>query len=200
MNLKSICIVGVDGTGKSSLIQMLAQTIGETKAIVQYMGLKDWESGFGKKYLSKKGGGGILSSFMKVIAIFVEMYHRVYKYRGSDKVIIFDRYVDERIISREMSKKSGKSDMLNKIYKLFFLHYFHRPILTFYLECPIDYSIKRKDDITTDADIDNLKKSKAAYDQYYKGKADVIIINTSENNQQQTLQIVLSECKKVGLC
>ena len=199
MKLKSICIVGVDGTGKSSLVQMLTKSLGEEDAVVQYMGLKDWETNMGKKFLTVKKKQGLYIYIMRILSIFVEMHHRVYKHRGGNKIVIFDRYVDERILSRQQSKKGSKSDVLNLIYKIFFLHLFYRPSLTFYLECPIECSVKRKDDIISEADIQNLRKNKFAYDAYYKGMKDVITIDTSTTGQEETLKIVLSECKKKGI-
>ena len=48
INIKSVAVLGVDGTGKSTVVRALQDYFGAERTVVQYMGLKDWETFFAR--------------------------------------------------------------------------------------------------------------------------------------------------------
>lgn len=77
MQLLSVCITGVDGTGKSTVVRRLHDLLGNEKSVVQYMGMKSWETKAGEKYLQRE----IHTYKDKIAYIYAqirELRHRVY--------------------------------------------------------------------------------------------------------------------------
>lgn len=194
--MKSICILGVDGTGKSSLVKKIVETIGHDKAVVQYMGSKQWETKMAI-YYHKPGKKTMIRSLLCSLSVIFDMYYRVYKHVFKNKVIVFDRYVDELFINLEMEEGRARSRMKKKMYSFFFGKFFYRPSVTFYLTCPADISISRKDDIVTREDAAKLIDRKNIYDHFYKRKPSVITIDTGKNDLKQTLCTVMSAIDKI---
>ena len=187
----SICIVGVDGTGKSTMVAKLHKALGEAGSCVQYMGGRLWETNIAKKYRSGNLPHGIKNSIMCRLSLLYEMYHRVKKHRHCNKIIIFDRYVDEQILLREQKTHNIYDKFFVYIYKLFLRKLFYQPDITFYLTCPLHTSIERKDDITSEETIERLNQNKKLLDAYYKSKPNVIIIDTADKSLEHTFQEIL---------
>ncbi len=180
----SICVVGVDGTGKSTIVKMIADMFGNEAAVVQYMGQKNWETGIAKFFAEHPLK---VIRIVRPIAIIVEYYYRVYKHNGSKKIVIFDRYVDEVMISLR-DEVELKKRIAARIYKFFLGNRFYHPTITFYLTCDVEISLSRKDDINSYEQIEVLKKMKGKLDEYYKKK--IIVINTGLNSTEDTLKII----------
>ena len=200
MKIKSICVVGVDGTGKSSIVESLRKTIGDDKTIVQYMGSRQWESPLAIKYLTNgRKGGGVVKNLMTIIAFIYEMYYRVLKHRKESRLVIFDRYVDEKILSFK-NKKGGLSHMVILFLYLFFLKWlFHKPCFSFYLTCPLEVSFERKTDIETEYEKQKLKKTKEFLDVYYGEREKTRVIDTSLFSQEETLRIIMETLREYNL-
>lgn len=195
MKHKFICVTGVDGTGKSSTIDLLKDIIGEDQVCVQYMGARLWETPVAQKYI----GASILPKcnkvkleVMRIFALIYEMYYRINKHRKSNKIIIFDRYASEQAIFRKANAKGiyGKTSSL--FYTFFLYKIFPKPNYTFYLECPIEVSINRKSDINTKEEIAGLKRNKELLDNYYKNRRDVIVVDTSKGSQEEIADKILN--------
>ena len=200
MKIKSICVVGVDGTGKSSIVESLRKTIGDDKTIVQYMGSRQWESPLAIKYLTNgRKGGGVVKNLMTIVAFIYEMYYRVLKHRKESRLVIFDRYVDEKILSFK-NKKGGLSHKVILFLYLFFLKwFFHKPRFSFYLTCPLEVSFERKTDIETEYEKQKLKITKEFLDVYYGEKEKTRVIDTSLLSQEETLRIIMETLREYNL-
>lgn len=181
----SICVCGVDGTGKSTIVKMIADMFENETSVVQYMGQKNWETGIAKFFAEHPLKG---MRIVRPVAVIVEYYYRVYKHNRLKKIVIFDRYVDELMISL-IDEKGWKRRMAAEIYKFFLGNKFYHPTVTFYLTCDIEMSLSRKDDIKSDEQIEALKKSKKALDEYYMNGENVVI-NTGLNSIENTLKII----------
>ncbi len=181
----SICVVGADGTGKSTIVRLVAEMFGKEVSVVQYMGQKNWETGIAKFFAEHPLK---MIRLVRPIAVIVEYYYRIYKHNGLKKVVIFDRYVDELIISLRDEMK-WKRRIVVGIYKLFLGNRFYHPTVTFYLTCDVEISLSRKDDIESDEQVEALKKIKGELDRYYM-KEENVVINTGLNSIENTLKII----------
>ncbi len=181
----SICVVGVDGTGKSTIVRMVTEMFANNASVVQYMGQKNWETGFAKLFAEHPLK---IIRLVRPIAVIVEYYYRVYKHNGSKRVVIFDRYVDELIISLR-DEAEWKRRIVARIYKLFLGNRFYHPTVTFYLTCDVEISLCRKDDIESEEQIKALKKIKGKLDEYYINEKNVVI-DTGLNSIENTLNII----------
>lgn len=199
MKIKSTCIVGVDGTGKSSTIEQLKERLGEENVVVQYMGARMWETKLAQKYIGTEGRENLFRSIMIVTAFPMEMFHRVYKHRGTNKIVIFDRYVYEQIVVRKAKGGGLFNKIVTSIYSILFNRVMYKPGLTAYLKCPIETSLARKNDIQTREELDNLKRNKCVLDKYYTECKGTIVIDTSETSQNDVVNTILKAMKNRGI-
>ncbi len=188
----SICITGVDGTGKSTMVNKTRDLFPENIAVVQYMGLKSWETKFARMSFESNG---LLFRKFKRLATIHELRYRIRKYRSINKIVIFDRYTYEQYIENNLIKKSFKNAIINLLYKYFLFDHIHRPTITFYLSCSLETSILRKDDIVSSDDIHRLNRMKTLLDTYYINQEDIVVINTDEMLIDDTIEIIK---KKIG--
>ena len=187
MKFKSICVVGVDGTGKSSTIDLIKTLMGEDVICVQYMGARLWETQMAQDYIGASNHpkcSKLKYVFMSTFSHIYEMYYRVYKHRKINKIVLFDRYAYEQALFRRANSKGVYGKVMSFIYSFFLLWLFPKPDLTFYLKCPLDISIKRKTDINSKEEIEGLKRNKRLLDKYYENRKNVYVLDTSKESQQ----------------
>lgn len=193
MNFKSICIAGVDGTGKSSTVKNLCKIIGKEKSVVQYMGARQWESRLGIKYFVEDYYSGPFKPIMWVVSYIYEMYYRYYKHKGEGKIVIFDRYAFEHAVFRSDVENGFKGKLYSFIFKLAFLWFYPKPNKTFYLICPLEVSLSRKSDITTKQEIASLERNKRILDDFYQRRKGVVVIDTTKENEESVISHIMSE-------
>lgn len=194
MKYKSICIAGVDGTGKSSTIDMIVDRLGKENVSIQYMGSRLWETSKAKKYLENEPPSGLKKPFwifMRVYAQIKEMYHRVRKHNNTSKLVVFDRYAYEKAVFDRTFASNTIQWMVAVVDMIFLEWFFPAPDYTFYLTCPLEVSISRKLDINTEEDINGLRINKDSLDNYYKNKKNVLVLDTSINTQEMIVSKIL---------
>lgn len=187
--MKSICVVGMDGTGKSTLVKKLHQWLGEKESVIQYMGMKNWETGLAKYYFTNLEEKKYFVVIGTCFSIVYELYRRVLKYRNSKKTIIFDRYIDERIISLHKARKPWKRFLLKCFFRFAFL-FFHRPSIMIYLTCDARTSFDRKDDINSQEVKQSFLESKKDMDEFYLSKPGVFVFNTNDMKADEVFEEV----------
>lgn len=193
--MKSICILGVDGTGKSTVISKLSNYFGDS-AVVQYMGLKNWETKIARFFYSNCSNNSIILWLRQLVHI-LELYHRVYKWKKSDKIVIFDRYAYEQVLQYNKRRVSIKGKIMRTIMSIAYGKFFYKPTYTIYLKCDPDVSIKRKDDITTQEEIENFMKNKKIMDEYYTKQSDVVVLDTTSVSIDDTVGNILNIVGKI---
>jgi thymidylate kinase len=176
----NICIMGIDGTGKTSITCQLKKLLG---AEIQYMGYKNnitlsarnrFETG---RHISVKGP---LSKTINFVIWLIEMWYRVIRHWPDEKIVIYDRYAWDRYIFHQ-----GFARVVSII---FFKLLYPRPKYVFYLYCPIDISIARKGDIKN---IEEFIRLKAKYDKEFLKSKSVIAVNTQESTLDSALSAII---------
>jgi len=194
--MTSLCIVGVDGTGKSTVIDELRKLFSDEKAVIQYMGTKNWELPH-MQYLYSNESRYV--SIRRRLYLIPEMYHRIYKYKDETRLIIFDRYLDEQILQfSKYSTLDFKQRVIKWLYSFFFRYLFYKPTITVYLYCDLKTSIARKDDIVTNEHVEKLTANKKIMDEYYLNQINVSSINTGNLDVQEVVGRILVEMRKKG--
>ena len=187
-SFKSISIVGVDGTGKSSTISLLQDKIGIDKSCVQYMGARLWETELMQKYTEKLPTKNPFVVVVYMYAYIREMYHRYNKYKGDDRIVIFDRYAFEHGLFLKEDAKGFKGHLMASILQFAFVRLYPRPSLSVYLTCPIEVTLQRKSDIKTHKEIEAVKKGKDILDKYYSTYPGVVVMDTSKKDQESIVE------------
>lgn len=195
MSFKSICIVGVDGTGKSSTINCLAEKLSQDDSCIQYMGARLWETKLFKKYNEKLPTKNPFIVLIHTLAYIREMYHRYYKHKKDKNVVIFDRYAYEHALLREATDSGIKGKVLAFVYRMAFVWLYPKPGITVYLICPVETSLSRKSDISTKEQVDAFKNGKEILDDYYLNQKKVLVIDTSINQQGQVVDLILQDVR-----
>lgn len=194
INLKSIAVLGVDGTGKSTIVKAIYEYFGSDKALVQYMGLKEWET-WPARICTTMPWAKVFGRFVR-LAVLYELKRRVYKHNHRKKIVIFDRYVDEQVLQFCKTKQNLFGKIMEGLFKRVFWKSFYRPTMSFYMTCNLEVSIARKDDINSSQEIDRLKINKTLMDSFYKKRNDVITIDTTSMPIDETLNIIFKKIEE----
>jgi thymidylate kinase len=175
----NICILGIDGTGKTSITNELKRILGEN-AEIQYMGSKDYITGLAQKRLDLENGSKHAASRMiNLIAALIEIWYRVIRHWPSSKTIIYDRYAWERyIFLYGIERTFGK---------ILYRALFPKPRHVFYLYCPAELSFSRKSDILDKKEFIERKK---CYDTEFMGDKHITAINTAVNSMDSIVHII----------
>lgn len=195
MDVQSICVIGVDGTGKSSIVEMLVSSLGEEKCVSQYMGMKLWETKLAKRFFAEEKRN-VFYKLFRVYVVIHELRYRVYKHRAEKRIIVFDRYADEQILYKKRNQ-NRKNRMISLIYKFFLKDHFYQPTLVVYLFCDFACSLARKDDITSEEDISRLEQTKRLLDEYYKENA-ALVIDTTDIGIDEVYHRIIGKMEEMG--
>lgn len=180
---RTIAIIGVDGSGKSTSIDLINKIYDE-KSKITYMGLKEFKIKVLYK-MNENRNGNVFYKLIKRVLFYFEMLIRALKSRFSPKVIIYDRYVNDFFIN--------SSGMLKKIDILFYKILFPRPKMIFYFYCSGETSLKRKDDIPDEKAFLIMKEK---YDKYFSNDKKAIMINTDVESIESAVNIICDNINK----
>lgn len=196
-NNNNICIIGIDGTGKSSTIKELNNIFNEEFQI-QYMGNKNWETKIAKKKKNNKSSNVISLSNLPIVFIKgIEFYYRALKHYPYSYNVLFDRYAWENALNLEIKRRNDLKFKIKKmLYDLIFIKFFPKPKYCFYLTCETSTSVNRKDDLNSKELIDKIKMMKIVYDDYFTNRDDTIIINTDYLSSKETVNLIIESLPK----
>lgn len=180
---RSICFVGIDGSGKSSTIKSMSDIFDNISQIV-YMGQKDYKINKLSILLNKEKCT-LFEKILKIALLRIEFFYRYYNTRYNYKIILFDRYIDDNFINA-----SGKFKLLDLfLFKLIF----PKPKIKIYLYCSAETSFERKNDILSK---DNFITMKNRYDEYYLKRKDCILIDTDKYSEEEVISKIVSVINK----
>lgn len=166
----TLAIIGVDGTGKSSVIKALGAEYGD-KCIITYMGYRSFEDSRIER-LQSTSASSIIAKVIKYVYV-VFLIYRCYLKRynssvGTGKFVIFDRYVHEIYINAH--------GVMKMVYTLLYKYLYPNPSKIVYLYCPVEESLKRKDDIK---DPDVFRKMKERFDRTFLNDKRYLCLDSS---------------------
>lgn len=183
MSNRSICILGVDGSGKSTTTLELNKILGN-KSIIQYMGFKEYELHFVKKHFLKNKSSNFYN-LKSIVYMYFEMWKRYFKNRFSNNLIIYDRFPWEAVINNKGIAKF--------LYFIEFKILFPRPKKLYYLHCLLETSLSRKDDIP---DKNKFLIMKNNFDKAYLNKKKIKAFSTDEKTTEEIVQCIIDDINK----
>ena len=181
--------MGVDGSGKSTLIELLRKKLKNKFKKIKYVHLRPYLILLDKSTVQAnphktKKTWPILLNFIRILYWLI--IYRLFFYLFANKprqLIIFDRYADDLMID----PIRYKFNLPNRITK-FILNFFPNPSLWIVLNAPIKVLEKRKKELPTK----ELKKQIRIYLNFAKQRKNSIVINTN-NSVQSSLSLIIKK-------
>ena len=184
-----VSFIGVDGSGKSTLIELLRKKLKNKFKKIKYVHLRPYLILLDKSTVQAnphktKKTWPILLNFIRILYWLI--IYRLFFYLFANKprqLIIFDRYADDLMID----PIRYKFNLPNKITK-FILNFFPNPSLWIVLNAPIKELEKGKKELPTK----ELKKQIRIYLNFAKQRKNSIVINTN-NSVQSSLSLIIKK-------
>lgn len=177
MKHKTIAILGIDGSGKSTVIENVSMRL-KDKCVVKYMGSRSYEDKVLELLLNKPKHSPI--EMIRLIYLRYRCFWKRYNDAVSTgKIVLFDRYIHEIFLN-----SIGKMRFIDTI---LYKYLFPTPSSLIYLYCSAEESLRRKDDIP-DADV--FREMKKRFDNYFLNDNDCLCLSSEEHNPQELADIV----------
>jgi thymidylate kinase len=196
MNQNSSIVVsfmGVDGSGKSTLIELLRKKLKNKFRKIKYIHLRpylillDKSTVQANPHKSKKTWPILLNFFRILYWLIIYRFFFYLFANNSKQLIIFDRYAHDLMID----PIRYKFNLPNRITK-FILNLFPNPNLWIVLNAPIKVLEKRKKELPTK----ELKKQIRSYLNFAKQRKNSIVVNTN-NSVQSCLSLIIKKINRL---
>ena len=193
MNKSSIIItlMGVDGSGKSTLISKIKKDYSKKFKVIKYLHLKPYLYLFDKRAVIKNPHKKKLNSnFLSIIKLFFwlieyKFFYLIYS-KKENQLIIFDRYVHDILVDPIRYQVSLSNKILKKIVNLF-----PEPDIWFVLNAKPKTIFKRKNELS----IKEISRQNNLYKKIFKNINKAVLINTNLSVEKNMKTII----KKINL-
>ena len=189
-----ISFMGVDGSGKSTLIELLRKKLKNKFRKIKYIHLRPYLILLDKSIVQSNPHDSnatwpILFNFIRILYWLI--IYRFYFYlfaNNSNQLIIFDRYAHDLMID----PIRYKFNLPNRVTR-FILNLFPNPTHWIVLNAPIKVLEKRKKELPTR----ELKKQTISYLNFAKGRKNSIVVNTN-NSVQSSLSLIIKKINSLN--
>jgi thymidylate kinase len=181
---KTIAILGVDGTGKSTVIDKLSNKLYD-RCFVQYMGYRSFENPK-IEMIQKKTDRTRWDTLYRIWLIYLCYWKRYNNAVNSEKIVLFDRYVHEIYINAK--------GFYRLLYTFLYKYLYPKPKRIVYLYCSSEISFKRKSDILDPAAFKAMKKR---FDDIFLNNKDCLCLNTEKQTADEIVEIILNSINHI---
>lgn len=187
-----IAFMGVDGSGKSTLIKKLNKRLKKRYKKIKYLHLRPYffltdTRTVNKNPHSQKFRSKLVSIFIIFNWLFVYHIFFLINLKLKNHLIIFDRYAHDLLIDKARYRLN-----LSKKFTKYILSLFPEPNLWLFLEAPLKLVEKRKKELPTK----ELKRQMKEYSSFSKKKTNSLTVNTSYKIEKN-ISLILRKMKSI---
>jgi thymidylate kinase len=188
-----IAVIGVDGSGKSSLIKELNKILKKSYITIKnlhlrpYLFLTDKRTVINKPHNQKRLLTRIESFMMIIIWLIIYRIFFFINLHKKNQLIIFDRYANDLLVDNIRYQYN-----LSKKVTQLILNLFPEPNLWILLKAPVQIIQKRKKELPTK----ELKRQMKEYLNFSKKKDNMLVVNTNLK-MKKNISLIIKKMKSI---
>ena len=190
-----VAFMGVDGSGKSTIINALKKKLKTKFSKIRYLHLRPYLFLLDKRTVIKNPHQINRSNYKFInffrILIWLFMYRVYFKFLSYQKkeLILFDRYAHDILIDNVRYNFNLSKNAMSRILKLF-----PKPDLWVYLNAPKHILNKRKQELSND----ELDKQIKKYDLFFKKEKNLLKLST-QKSIRDNLSLIVSKINSISM-